>query len=68
MTLSTDSSKFTDPDAFYAALIDAIDTLGDDQAREFLAALALILANEIADRDVLSRAIEAAQSTVTARP
>ena len=67
MPLSTDASKFTDPDAFYAALIDAIDTLDDDRAREFLAALALILANEIADNDVLSRAIEAARSSVTPR-
>lgn len=67
MPLTTDSSKFTDADAFYAALIDAVDTLNDDQAREFLAALALILANEIADNDVLSQAIETARSSVTAR-
>jgi|GEM_PF-4070253 len=53
-------SAFEDGDAFYAALVDAIDAAGDDRAPQFLARLVLILANQIGHEDLLEAAIEAA--------
>lgn len=43
-------------DAFYAELIAAQAGLGDEQAADWLARLALILCNHIGDREVLREA------------
>ena len=52
-------------DAFYAALVEAIEAVGDDRAPEFLARLTLILSNQIGREDVLREAIELAKAGVT---
>ena len=55
---------YDDADAFYAALVEAADDVGDDAALEFLARLALILSNQIGREDVLKEAIAAAKADV----
>ncbi len=53
-------SAFEDGDAFYAALVDAIDEVGDEHAPQFLSRLVLVLANQIGREDVLAAAIKMA--------
>jgi len=53
-------STFEDGDAFYAALVDAIDSVGDERAPQFLSRLVLVLANQIGSEDVLAAAIKMA--------
>lgn len=60
MALSTDISRFEDGDAFYAALIDKLDTYDEQDAFRFLTNLTFILANEVAGQDKLAEAIKAA--------
>lgn len=55
-------SAYEDGDAFYAALVDAIDSVGDEAAPQFLARLTLILSNQIGRKDVLLAAIAAAKA------
>lgn len=55
-----------EPDAFYEELINAQRDLSDEQAEMFLAKFALILANHIGDRAVLSEAIALARSNTLA--
>ncbi|MEZ5894045.1 MAG: DUF2783 domain-containing protein [Parvularculaceae bacterium] len=55
------ASAYEDGDAFYAALVDAIDSVGDEAAPQFLARLTLILSNQIGRKDVLLAAIAAAK-------
>ncbi len=54
-------------DAFYAALVEAIDVVGDDRALEFLARLTLILSNQIGREDVLREAIELSKADILNR-
>ncbi len=54
------------PDGFYEELIRAQHDLTDDQADMVVAKLALILANHIGDRAVLSEAIALARSNTLA--
>ena len=58
--LNTDPN-ITDPDGFYAELIDAHDGLTDEDSTAFNARLVLLLANHIGDRTVLRDALKAAQ-------
>lgn len=60
MKLSTDKSLFEDGDAFYAALIDKLDTYDERDAFRFLTNLTFILANEVAEKDKLGAAIDSA--------
>lgn len=53
-------------DAFYAELIRGQQDLSDEQADMMLAKFALILANHIGDRAILSEAIELARSNTLA--
>jgi len=55
-----------EPDAFYEELINAQRGLSDEQAEMLLAKFALILANHIGDRAVLSEAIALARSNTLA--
>ncbi|NOX93643.1 MAG: DUF2783 domain-containing protein [Alphaproteobacteria bacterium] len=55
---------FEDGDAFYAALVDAIDAAGDECAPQFLSRLVLVLANQIGREDVLAEAIKMALEDV----
>ncbi|MEM8801177.1 MAG: DUF2783 domain-containing protein [Pseudomonadota bacterium] len=60
MPLNTDPN-ITDPDGFYAELIDAHDGLSDEDSTAFNARLVLLLANHIGDRAVLRDALTAAK-------
>lgn len=51
---------FEDADAFYKALINAVDERDEEAGIGLLVRLALILANHVADETVLERAIEEA--------
>lgn len=50
------------PDAFYQELIDSQRDMSDEQAEMFTTKLALILANHVGDRAVLSEAMALARS------
>lgn len=63
-TLNFDPA-YDDGDAFYAALVEAVDAVGDDAAPQFLARLALILSNQIGREDVLAAAIAAAKEDIS---
>lgn len=52
--------SFADLEAVYDRLADAIDTAGEDKAKLFLAKLAMISANLIADRAMFESAVDAA--------
>ncbi len=54
------------PDGFYNELIHAQRDLSDEQADLMVAKLALILANHVGDRTVLSEAIALARSNTLA--
>ncbi|HRK39164.1 MAG TPA: DUF2783 domain-containing protein [Burkholderiaceae bacterium] len=54
------------PDSFYDELIHAQRDLTDDQADTLLAKLALILANHVGDRAVLTEAIALARHNTLA--
>ncbi len=54
-------SRLADPDAFYAALMDAHRGLDAAASRKLDAKLVLLLANHVGDLDVLREAIAAAR-------
>jgi hypothetical protein len=64
-TLNT-RSNFASPDDFYEDLIEAHRDLDTAQSHELNAALVLLLANHIGDREVLRDALEKARDI--ARP
>ncbi|MEL6570075.1 MAG: DUF2783 domain-containing protein [Pseudomonadota bacterium] len=53
--------NLSDPDGFYAALIDAHDGLSDAESAALNARLILILSNHIGDIAVLMQAIKTAR-------
>lgn len=59
MGLNT-APNISDPDGFYADLLNAHEGLSDDNSIAFNARLILILANHIGDRAVLTEALAAA--------
>lgn len=61
MTRLLTDSRFADPDAAYAAIIDAHRGLGEAESGAFNARLVLILANHIGDADVLGQALRLAR-------
>ena len=58
--------NIANPDGFYEELIDAQRNLSDDQSDMLVAKLALILANHVGDRAVLSEAIDLARNNTLA--
>ena len=64
-SFSTDN-QFTDADSFYEQLLDAHQGLSRDASEALNARLILVMANQIGDMQVLSRCIQAAQSTKAA--
>ena len=58
--INTDPN-LTDPDGFYAELIDSHDGLTKEQSDRMNARLILLLANHIGDRAVLRQAIRLAR-------
>lgn len=63
MSTVTTTPNITDPDGFYAKLIDMHDGLSDDDSAALNARLILVLANHIGERSVLDEAMEIAQKT-----
>ena len=59
--LDTDRA-LPDPDAFYAALLAAHQGLSKEESDALTARLVLVLANHVADPQVLAQAIAAAQA------
>jgi hypothetical protein len=55
------SPNLSDPDDFYAALIEAHDGLSKAQSDAFNARLILILANAVGDQAALQAALKAAE-------
>jgi hypothetical protein len=53
--------NISDPDGFYAELIDAHAGLTDEESQALNARLILLLANHIGDRSVLRHALTAAK-------
>ena len=64
-TLNT-HNNFASPDDFYEDLIEAHRDLDAAQSHELNAALVLLLANHIGDRDVLREALEKARDIAQA--
>ncbi len=56
------SPNISDPDGFYAELIDSQRDLDEEQALRMNARLILLLANHIGDRKVLAEAISYART------
>ena len=55
------AAHFADGDAFYAALAEALDARSPAEALDFLARLALILANEVGEAERLDAALALAE-------
>lgn len=49
-----------DPDGFYDELLQAHDSLSDEQSADLNARLILILCNHISDREIIREALRAA--------
>ena len=60
MSLKLDPN-IPDPDGFYDELLKAHEGMSDEESNAYNARLILTLANHIGDRDILSRALEAAK-------
>lgn len=54
-----------DPDAFYAALVDAHDGLSEAQSAELNARLVFLLANQIGEHQILIDCVDAARKLAT---
>lgn len=67
MSLSTEP-RLTDPDGFYALLMEAHRGLDEAASRRLDAALVLLLANHIGDAAVLAEAIRQAREAVAGQP
>lgn len=63
MTLATEP-RLTDPDGFYAALMEAHRDLDAAASRRLDAALVILLANHVGDPAVLAEAIRLAREAV----
>jgi Protein of unknown function (DUF2783) len=55
--------RLDDADAFYAALVEALDAAGTDAGPRLLCRLVLILANEVGDQEKLMAALSLASAT-----
>ena len=62
-TLITDNN-FSDPDAFYEALISAHSDLMPEQSEALNARLVLLMANHIGDFSVVNQAMSLARSSI----
>ncbi len=61
MTKLITASQFSDPDAAYAALVEARRGLSSEQASDRDSRLVLILANHIGDLEILREALALAK-------
>ena len=55
--------NFTDPDAFYSALVQAHEGLSDEESERLNLALVFILASRVGDAAALADALEQALAT-----
>lgn len=55
------NQNIADPDGFYDDLLAAHDGLSEAESHAYNARLILVLANQIGDRKVLKKALEAAR-------
>jgi hypothetical protein len=60
--------NLADPDALYAALVDAHSDLSEAESAALNARLILLLANHIGDLEVLREAIETARRSIDRTP
>jgi hypothetical protein len=60
--------NLADPDALYAALVDAHSDLSEAESAAFNARLILLLANHIGDLEVLREAIATARKSIDRAP
>ena len=71
MTDARRPPKFTDADASYAAIVDALDAAGDSGTIDFLTRLVLLLAAEVGDHArivaLVTRAGQGPESTEPGR-
>lgn len=58
-----DNPNISDPDGFYAELLDVHDGLTEPESHALNARLVLILCNQIGDRAVLAQALHLAADT-----
>ena len=58
---------FEDGDGFYAALVEAIEEVGDEQAPQFLTRLVLLLANQVGQDQILRAAVDVAKEGLSER-
>lgn len=65
MTNLITTTRLTDPDGFYASLIEAHQGLNTTQSHAMNAALVLLLANHIGDIAVIKQAFEQARQAAT---
>ncbi|MCX2723506.1 DUF2783 domain-containing protein [Roseibium salinum] len=56
------TANLTEPDAFYADLLAAHEGLGKPESDAYNARLILLMANQIGDRDVLRKLLDAAHA------
>ncbi len=61
MTAPILHSQWSDPDGFYEALLDAHQSLSDEESVAFNARLILILANQLGDAELLSQCLQLAK-------
>ncbi len=61
MALLITDPNISNPDSFYNELIEAHESLTDDESAALNARLILVLANQIGNREVLSQAIAVAK-------
>ncbi|MEP7299736.1 MAG: DUF2783 domain-containing protein [Burkholderiales bacterium] len=54
------TAQIADPDGFYEELLNAQRDLNDEQAQRMIFKLALVLANHVGDRRILSEAVQVA--------
>lgn len=54
--------RLSDADGFYESLVQTCESLSDDDSALFTAKLALLLANQVGDREVLEACLDAARS------
>lgn len=68
MTERRSTPAFSDADASYAALVTALESVGDARATEFLSRLVLLLAADVGDHARIEAAIAAAVAGIGVTP
>ncbi len=67
MSIDLSTSRLSDPDGFYAALVAAHEGLGDADSALLNARLVMLLANQVGDAATLQACIDAAAAPLQPR-